>query len=207
MDISNSVVTYFLPLIQLIILFLQERREDEEMTLERFGEWLDTHQFSEIKCNIEKSHELQIEIKSLLSLNHNQLINRLAFIEELLAKISSQMEGFSGLAGLTNPNAHLSDQAIHFLKSFNDADVTDIFAVMRFGAITQIVLHRASERTGYSNDTSNIVDIAEPRFVAQDLEDLISLNLIKCDDFNSDGGKTFYLTRQGARFLKTIEPT
>jgi hypothetical protein len=202
--LPNAVVTHFVPLIQLVVLFLQERRDDKEMTLDEFSDWLAEHHFSELKLKLDSSQQMQAAIANLLKQNHTETLSKFAFIEEQLAKISSQLEGFSDIAQLAKPDAVLSDQAMGFLTSLADPDVTDLFASTRHGIITQVVLHRASRKTGYSNDTSHILEITGPRFATQDLEELEFLGLTKCDNPYSEGGLTYRLTRHGENFIQTL---
>ena len=161
---------------------------------QKFIEWLHYHQHEEIKNLISSRGELQTEIDKLLRSDHAEMIQKLDQIAEILLRLMSRTDQFRGLALAIAPNIDLSEQAISILRQLIESGCS-AFACLKLeesGAHLQLLNNGGS------------MEVAEPRFLEDDLSRLAELQLLR-PELNSQGLPIFHLTRDAVRLLEAID--
>lgn len=161
-----------------------------------FMQWLIESNQSELKSLIEANQVTAISIKAILSQNQSKLDSSLAQIGDALAAFTSTLEGFSGLSQSLIPSAKLSNQAVQILKDFEQAQAGEAL----------IVESSADDPHLIFLDVNGGVEIAEPRFLKNDLETLVALGLLTYGR-NSNGKTTFIYTRAASRYVAGLDNT
>jgi len=96
--------TVFATIVSLIGQFRSER-SNASKTIEtsEFMSWLSTNSHEEIKQLLESNVNATISIKTLLSVNHDALIEKLKCLDEALATYASTLPEFSIFSSLPAP--------------------------------------------------------------------------------------------------------
>lgn len=56
------------------------------------------------------------QLSSILSVKHEELINRLNELDMLISSVAGQVKEFSGLAGVLHPQLDISSQAVSIIR-------------------------------------------------------------------------------------------
>jgi hypothetical protein len=161
---------------------------------DRFLIWLIQSGQDELKAAIEANLGTTVSIKALLNTQRSDFVERLARIESALAGFASSVEGFESLAASTSPNSLLSKQALDLLRFYESSGS---------GKLLELKLMRRTEF--HSLDASGGWAADEPRFIEDDLRQLVSLGLLNIDH-NQKGERIFHFTRRASDLLKATEP-
>jgi len=184
----------FATIVNLLSIFINERKDIKTHNKQEFLLWLDEHGFKEIMTAISNSDQLVTEIDRLLHVDHEVIMSKLDGINDLLAIIAGRINAFDGLAQILRPGVGLSDQAIHFLKTLVHSKYKNIikYEYASGGFILRL-----------SNSNEN-VDFTEPRLVDDDLRTLTELGFLNFRVL-SRGTETYGITRNAKRLVELIE--
>lgn len=162
------------------------------MEFNDFMEWLTKANHVEIKELLELNVNTTIHIKALLNQDHKVFKEKLDKIDKAITAFASTIEGFDVLANAVNPNAVLSTQAVNILEQFQESGATKILELKMMGGTQYKFL-----------ETSGSLDIADFRFVEDDLKTLIEYGLLR-HDYNSKGDNLYIFTRAASRLVSNV---
>ena len=189
------MMTKFAEVVGLLCHYRQEKGQREVLDHQKFIEWLEYHRHEEIKDLIVNTAALRTEVDNLLRSDHAQMFQKLDRIGEILVKLLSRLGEFRGLALAISPNADLSEQAVLILRQFVESG-EDQFVYIDFGE-GQFILQPCN------NDSSSI-EIMEPRFIEDDLNQLVALQFLSVKP-NSQGNPIYGITRNAVRFMEVVD--
>lgn len=185
-----TVSTTLATIVGLICNFKQERKGRQDAKHEDFIEWLEYHRHEEIKNLLANNFNLTSEVDALLKQDTETILSRLNGIDDVLAKILSHFEGFSGIARIVRPGSELSDQAVHFLRSLANSKSDKFRIILQLGDPAFLSMNRGGN-----------IEIIDPRFVEADLETLVTLGFLR----KEYGSQEFGITREAVRLVKLID--
>ena len=182
-------------LVGLIGQYKSSRDATSGKDFDAFLTWLIESGQQDLKSAIEASHSTSVSIKALLNTQRSDFIERLERIESALAGYASAVEGFGALAANTQHKAFLSQQALDFLRFYESSSS---------GAVLE---HKNMRATLYmSLDGKGSWTPDEPRFIQDDLNLLLGLELVKLSH-NSQGSRVFHFTRRAADLIQMSAQT
>lgn len=187
-------VSAFATIVGLLATFKNERKIKSDNEYKEFIEWLNEHQHREIIDLLELNTNTTISIKALLNQDREMLLGKLESIDQMLASISSQIDGFGDLAQSLKPGFELSEQALSILRQIEEAQAS-AFLVMKVmgGQIMMLLIDGNGSQIEYN----------EPRFLEDDYETMVSLGLL-LQDFNSKGEPVYRITRQASKLVQLV---
>jgi len=188
-----TLSTAFASIVGLICNFKSERRSNSENEYESFMQWLESKNHGQQIEYIRRNKELEDGLKSLLLQNHENVISKLSVISEYLISISSQIGGLKEISHSISPNTKLSNQAISVLHQLEKSGGSYFIEIENFDGLSYQIV-----------DAKGHIVYSEKRFVKDDLETLIELDLLT-SDYNSQGNRLFRITRNCVSLLSEIE--
>jgi hypothetical protein len=171
-------------LVQLIALFIQERRAKKAASRQEFLTWLEHHKFDELKQLILETHHLSDEVDNLLRQDHKQILEKLEYMSVILTDILVHIKGFEGFTK-SLPHRGLSSQAIELLQVFVDGQ----FVALCNGPMGLYFLPGIK---GFPE--------LDQRFLDDDLGTLVEHGFLRVQP-DTDGGLMYKLTRPGRDFI------
>lgn len=178
-----SIATSFATIVGLLCNFKSESSGRE---LSEFIEWLKEKHHTDVVSGIEHNRKLSNELQALLFLNHQDLIDRLDSLDQILASIAVNIECFSNLASTIRPDTIFSEQAISIVKQFTASGASECWESSELGHdATSLILI----------DGTGQLEIKEPRFLEDDLRTLVDLGVLRLD-YGSRGTRKFFITRK-----------
>ena len=180
----------FATIVGLLANFKAERSSTD---LSEFISWLRESRHEQVADTIAQNLALSTELATLLGRNHEELVSQLTTLHERITSVALQVEGFAGLANLFVATPPLSAQATSVLEQ-----------IVQSGA--QSVMEN-EQHTGdppefiFLGSVAGRVQYAEPAFINEDLEALVSANLLKVE-YVSDGTRRFFPTRAGVKYVQ-----
>lgn len=169
------------------------KSEQSGTQLSDFIDWLKDKRHEDIANSIEHNQALAIQLKSILALNHRELLQRLDSLDEILASVASHVEIFSNLASTVRPSIILSKQAISIVQQFAASGAHECWEHKFLGP----------EGSSYQFiGGKGELQIDEPRFIEDDLKTLVELGVLRLD-FGSKGTRKFIITRQAVQLAES----
>ena len=184
--------TTFATIVGLICNFKQERRENNALNREAFLSWLEDHKHQDLKEFIINSHEVAVEIDILIKADTKTIISKLQQIDSVLVTILGRIDGLQGFAHAMRPDDGLSDQAISILRQLVNSTSKDFVRIQYLGGVM------------FSLTRGGAVEIAEQRFVDDDLKVLTGLGLLNYRA-GSNGSDFFGITREAVKLIEAID--
>ncbi len=182
----------FATIVGLLSDFKSEHRDTTTDEKKEFMNWLSKNNYNHIIDEISSNNQLSLGIKSFLNQSHESIMKELSVLNESLILISSKLRGFSYISHAIAPKTEISSQAISIISQLNESSGSHFIEIkISDGTIFQIV------------DASEEIKIQEPRFVSDDLNQLVSLGLLMLE-FTSKGYRLFRITRYTVKFLQQI---
>lgn len=122
-------------------------------------------------------------------------MQKLDQIGDILTSLLGRMDEFKGLAAAVAPNAQLSDQAIFILRQFVES-----------GAQQFSYMHLGSEAWSMqiSQGEQSQIGVIEPRFIVDDLNQLVALQLIT-ETPHGENRWLYGITRSAVRLIESID--
>ena len=144
--------------------------------------------------------------KQLLTKNHTELEKSLANLDAMLLQLASQIDDFKEIAKEIDPTQGVSDQAIHILKSIVSSTSSSIqmnsinFFDVAWGANDNEV---PKISMGFV-DEPGVIKIEEPKFLPDDLNTLVKLNLLLISEVGTSS-PIYTVTRSAAKYLEKLK--
>lgn len=180
-------------LVSMLTLFVQERRHRIDLDHKAFLDWLDHHQFQELKQIIQNTHDLSREIDELLLNRQDEILSEIKLVGTAISQIANELKAWKGIAHAVSPKVLLSDQALLILDLAELEETSNLYYMPQHHPYPVLIIgHR-----GW--------DAPDPRFLHDDIIDLLSLRFIERLGSNSDGNPIFRLTREGFHFVARME--
>lgn len=188
-----SLATTFATIVGLICNFKQERKDIKEASRQQFIDWLQEHRHEEIEKYIRENSALSQSIDSLLRQNHDQLIKKLNYVEDMVSSLLSRVEGFDNIVQAINPDFNLSDQAIDILRQLVNSGANDFRKLFEVGRPEPM----------FQLSHGGKLKITESRFVNDDLNTLVKLDLLNLS-YISQGDEVYAITRKAQKLIDMI---
>ncbi|MCD9097512.1 hypothetical protein LU699_08710 [Luteimonas fraxinea] len=185
-----TAATSFATIVGLLSNFKSERSGNQ---LSDFVEWLREKRHEDVALRIERNQALAVQLKSILALNHQELVQRLDSLDSVLASVASHVGTFSNLATSVRPSTVLSAQAISIVKQFVASGANECWE--------RKVLGPAGTRYHFIGGSDGL-QIDEPRFVEDDLDTLVEFGILRLD-YGSKGTRKFIITRQAVQLANS----
>lgn len=192
MDLLTSA-SAFATIISLLSIFKSEHSSSQ---LSDFCNWLKEKRYEEVEASIQRNEILSKQLNQLLSINHNELVNKLNQLDILMSSIAGQMKEFSGLAKTIHADSIFSDQAISILKQFVKSGAKIIMerkVNTRSGADEYYLMEGGHGKIEYD----------DPRFIDDDFRSLVGNGLLTVN-YTSQGKRQFLITRSAVAYVNAI---
>ena len=181
----------FATIVGLLANFKSER---SSANLEEFMSWLREQHQEKLAQAIGQNKELASELASLLATKHEELVARLSSLNEQIARVAGQIEGFSGIARLLGQQPALSQQARSVLKQIVESGANFVMEhKLSTGKPTEFI---------FMGGAAGQVQYGEPKFINEDLELLVTMGLLRLE-LTSKGTRKFSPTRAGVEHLRS----
>ena len=188
-----TAATTLATIIGLIGDFAAHRKASEPSDLPEFIGWLRTHGHDEVIAAIESNQATSISIKAILVSQGNELREMLVGVDAKLAALLEGQGAFGDLARTFRPDAMLSEQAKHILIRYEQLSASKALALATLDGIEFLFL----------DGDNGEVDVSEPRFLKDDLEQMIGLNLLQLS-YNSKAEPVYHYTRRASALAKQL---
>ena len=169
--------------------YRSEKGSQTQLEFNDFMAWLTNANHIEIKELLELNVNATIYIKALLNQDHIIFKEKLDKIDAAITAFASTIDGFDVLANAVNPDKTLSDQAVNILEQFEAVGATKVIELKMMSGPEYLFL-----------ETSENLEISEPRFVEDDLRTLLEYGLLR-HDYNSKGDNLYLFTRAASRLV------
>ncbi|EHR7861289.1 TPA: hypothetical protein NJ344_004804 [Vibrio parahaemolyticus] len=179
----------FATILGLISAYKAEGRARDGDDYNELMKWLSEKRHKTLIEELNNNQILSMQVKQLLNRNHDELMDSLANLDKLVMQLASQLDGFKGIVNAIEPTAQLSEQAVDILRQFDCSGASKFLEVNTQAGSSYMFL-----------DGQGNLNINEPRFVHDDLTQLIKLGLLELD-FNKQGGRIFKITRLMVSYL------
>lgn len=182
----------FASIVSLLRIFKQEQGDKKKANHQAFVEWLDHHRHEDLKNLIVNTAALRTEVDKILASDHALMLQKLDNIQAIVATLLSKVDEFRGLFSTFASDDQLSEQAVSVLRQFAHSG-GEILYYSSYGG----------GQFSLQPDNGEPLEVTEPRFLKNDLEQLVTLGLFSVD-YNSQGNPLFGLTRNGMRYLQAV---
>ena len=182
----------FATIIGLICNFKSERSGTD---LKEFLTWLQEKRHDDIAISIQNNKHLYEQLSTIMSINHQQLLERLEVLDILLSSVAGHVKEFSGLVSTLYPEIDISDQAVSILKQLVNSGAK---LFMEHTAMSSPDEYMLLEGAGGK------ISYTEPQFMEDDLNTLIELGFLRLD-YGSGGSRRFYVTRKALSFVREVD--
>ncbi|MFP9132449.1 hypothetical protein ACLKZ7_05545 [Shewanella algae] len=162
--------------------------------LPEFIGWLREKQLEDVVSQIETNQELAGQLTNLLAVNHEQIMQRLASLDEILCSVASHVEGFAGLSNAISPRGPVSDQAMSILRQLVESGAK-LFMELK-------VMTGEPDEYKLMDGGHGSIKYSEPRFIEDDLSTLVELGLLRLE-FAGRGSRKFLVTREAVRYVSS----
>ncbi|CAM4161327.1 hypothetical protein [Vibrio neonatus] len=189
MEIWSSFAT----ILGLISAYKAEGRARDGDDYNELIKWLSEKRHKALIEELNNNQILSLQVKKLLNRNHDELMDGLNNLDSLIMQLASQLDDFKGIASAIEPSVQLSEQAIDILRQFDKSGASQFLEVKTSAGSNYLFL-----------DTQGKLNINEPRFVHDDLTQLLKLGLLELD-FNKQGCRIFKITRLMVSYLTNVK--
>lgn len=185
----------FQALVSLYGLWVQERRADKELSVDKFGKWLEERGFNDLKKLLTENRDLQTGIAKLLRADHAEILETLREMDKILVSIAGKLDGFKEISQGVGLSPEISDQADSLLTQLYQSGAASLFIAELDGGAVQIIL---SNRAW--------MDVPERQLAGDDLRTLERFGFLHATP--DGGGCDYRITREGIRYLtmKGVKP-
>ena len=187
-----TAATTFATIVGLLSNFKSERKSSSDDEYKEFVSWLDEKRHKNLLDEIMSNHLLGLSLKSLLNQNHEVVLQKLSELDETLLVLSSSIGGFKEISNALAPNVELSEQALSIISQLNSTGGSSFLESSTYDGTSFLFM-----------DTQGSIDIKEPRFVEDDLTQLVNLELLLLD-YSSQGNRIFRITRLAVKLLDQV---
>lgn len=181
----------FATLVGLLANFKAERSGAD---LSEFMDWLRVQHQESLALAISGNKALSLELSALLATNHDELVVRLAKLNDEIARVASQIEGFGGITKILANVPTLSAQAKSVLRQIALSDAKYVMEHKRLGNPSFI----------FTNGATGEVEVNEPKFLNEDLGALVVQNMLRVE-FTSKGNRKYFATRGGVEYARSLD--
>jgi hypothetical protein len=156
-----------------------------------FTKWLNENNHSELFELLQNNTKTTIGIKALLSENNEVLLTKLNNIDNLLASLVSNINGFSEIVNEIKPQSIISGQAINILQQFEEKKAS------------KLLKSQGGDFYQFMDGGGAKLIVEDLRFIEDDFYILVELGLLRYE-VNHQGYNLYILTRNGSSFVTDI---
>lgn len=190
--------------------FFSERANNqkatEQATIDEYLEWLRRNNHQEVVTLITDNADLSASIKTLLSQQHQTVIEMLKKIDAVVGSVAAGIEILRPIAE-SRPfaDSQLSDSSIDIIQWLTREQFSGFLVVPARGDdITLVALGRRSADFNAPPPQTNH-DVLEPQFFEDDIATMLELGVLR-ETFNGKGDSLYHLTRGGSKLAKSLAP-
>ena len=191
---AMTLSTTFATIVGLIINFKNERHSND---IQELINWLNDNGQSRYVEIINQNTDLRNQISLLLHQNHQEILNKLTHLNEIMIGIASKIDGLQGFANSFQTNYELSDQAIDVLRQFVNSDCQEIWEM-------KLSTGQIKNRNYILVGNGGNINYDEHRFIEDDFNSLVDLGLI-ASELSTKGTQKFKITRRAVKFINLID--
>lgn len=191
---AMTLSTTFATIVGLIINFKNERHSND---IQELINWLNDNGQSRYVEIINQNTDLRNQISLLLHQNHQEILNKLTHLNEIMIGIASKIDGLQGFANSFQTNYELSDQAIDVLRQFVNSDCQKIWEM-------KLSTGQIKNRNYILVGNGGNINYDEHRFIEDDFNSLVDLGLI-ASELSTKGTQKFKITRRAVKFINLID--
>ncbi|MFG0248364.1 MAG: hypothetical protein ACF8OB_05710 [Phycisphaeraceae bacterium JB051] len=184
-----TLASAFATIVGLMGVFKAEQRAEETASINQYIEWLRQHQHEQLVDLILNNVELSNSIQSFLSIQHDEVMNKLQSLDQVISEVASHLASFKPITDAMSIKSRISLQAVSILRQLNEHNASKFAISKTFNGTTYKTWDRQPK------DCS--IEITEPRFIDDDLHILCELGLLRINS-NQKGLQVFSLTRAGS---------
>ncbi|HCG5296639.1 TPA: hypothetical protein NJZ52_004401 [Vibrio parahaemolyticus] len=183
----------FATIVGLVSAFKGEERAIDGDQYNDLVAWLQHKRHEDVIKELESNQKLATEVKQLLSQSHSEVVEILSNLDQMLMKLASHIQGVQGIANAIDSTAALSEQSLSILRQFDKSGASKFLELPMRGTTLYMFL----------DGSGGQITIEDQRFVEDDLNELLKLNLLLLD-FNGKGQRVFKITRLAASYIETV---
>ena len=191
-----TLATAYATVVSLIGQFRNERRESTNDDLQGFLDFLSNQGHEEIRQLLEANQVSTVGIKALLSQSTEQILEKLEYLDQGMASLSTGIANLRDVAAVIHPNSQLSEQAIGLLRQLEESGAAGFFIGTPTGA-GQPVLHVIS---GAVRQLQGI----KSQYLRDDLAILVELQLLR-EEKNPEGRPRYWMTKSASNIIAQID--
>jgi hypothetical protein len=181
----------FATIVGLLSEFVSHRRADTTATHEEFLAWLAEGRHEEVISLLRTTSAATIGTKALLNETREVLLSRLGVLDRALAQYAGAVQGFGALARAIAPTSVLSEQCVSILRQIDASGASKVL---------ELALDEGLALMYLDGNIQGALEIADSRFLEDDLRTLTALGLLR-PDVNASGGRFFHFTRSAASLV------
>lgn len=188
---SLTLAGTFATLVGLLANFKAERSGAD---LSEFMDWMRAQHQESLAQAISDNKALSTELSTLLGTNHDELVLRLTQLNDEIARVASQIEGFSGITTILSSAPSLSKQA----KS--------VLCQIALSEAKYVMEHKRTNNPCFIfiGGEAGEVKVNEPKFLNEDLDSLVERDLLRLE-FTNNGYRKYSATRPGLEYARALE--
>ena len=202
MELFSSLAT----IIGLVSVWKSEGRARSGEDYNDFIQWLSESRHCRLIESLESNHLLGLKIKQLLTKNHTELEKSLANLDAMLLQLAYQVDDFKEIANAIDPAQGVSNQAIHILKCIVSSTSSSIqMNPIGFFDVDWEANDNEDHKTSMKFvDGPGVIKIEEPKFLPDDLNTLVKLNLLLIGEIGTNS-PIYTVTRSAAKYLEQLK--
>lgn len=185
-----DAITALATITQLLGLFIQEKRGEEDLQKQQFIDWLECHRHEELKELICNSRHLSEQVDTILRTSQALILSEIHAVNGTLAQIMSRLQALGTLSKILTPEITLSDFAVAALCHFVDSRAVHLLTL--------------PDGSGVQFDNSGGIQHEDPRFLSDDMDALEACGFIRVEAHHRSYS-VYRLTRQGAAYAQTVK--
>lgn len=191
--VSLSAASTLATIVGLVCNFKSGRDSSHQDDYNEFVRWIDSQRHIELVKELESNHDLSMAVQALLKDNHQQVIAKLEAIEVSMSAFAAHIGGLREISQALTSHQGISDQAFSIIVQLDNSGGSFFLESKTYSGTSYHIM-----------DASGKVEIQEPRFVYDDLDQLCNLGLLK-PDHNRKGERPYRLTRSAAQLVAAHE--
>ena len=199
---ANSLAT----VVSLLVNFRSVRSEG---TLSEFMSWLREQQKEDLAQFIAQNKTMSGDISELLAVNHHDLAARIDSLNRKMSKVAVQVEALSNIqVHETVPYINASSISVEASNSSISVSHQAQSVIRQIVATKTNLVIEVEDNSGTftyicGGGSIGVIQIAEPRFIKDDFDNLIKLKFLKVE-YDNRGARSFIPTRLGVSYVSNL---
>lgn len=196
MDPVTELIFSSSTLFGLLANYVQEKRSQKDRSAAGFRDWLEQHQFQQLKDHLEGDRALFEQLDTFLQLEFDAMSGKLEVIEGLIQSVLEKIEGLERVGSVEDPTHEISEEAWDILRCFAASGASEMVFLNSHPSITTVKFLGYPEGRAEGSRNPKV----DPRFLKNDLDTLDLVGWISLARYSErDGNPVYSLTRKGVK--------